>query len=158
MKPSFHVRCTCQMSRFMTTFLSIGHITITQASGLYLFARLESRLFGIPTGLNRYAAFGIKLRACHLKVFFYDKSTGPLNMLYNTRDCLVLHLPQTHDNDDTSPFYIPTPDFPSFCTSFWIIILILRGKYRRNDNKSGQRQIARLAQSNYNKIHLLALL
>lgn len=133
--------CEIHMSnvKVYDNFLSIGHITITQASGLYLFARLESRLFldSIPTGLNRYAAFGIKLRACRLKVFFYDKSTGPLNMLYNTRDCLVLNLPQTRDDDDTSPFNIPTPDFTSFCTSLWIIILILRGKYRSNDNKSG---------------------
>lgn len=89
-----------------------------------------------------------QVAACHLKVFFYDKSTGSLNVLYVMWDCLVLNWPQTCDDDDTSPFHIPPLDFSSISTSFWIIILVAdarltvltlipRGKYGSNNNKSG---------------------
>lgn len=112
MKPFFSCETHMSNVKVYDNFLSIGHITTTLASGLYLFARLESRLFldSIPTGLNRYAAFGIKSHARHLKVFFYDKATGSLNMLRNIPDCLVLHLPQTRDDEHLSFLY--PPDFP----------------------------------------------
>lgn len=64
-----------------------------------------------------------QVAACHLKLFIYDKSTVSPNMLYimwaNWR---VLHQPQTCDNEDTSPIYIPPPDFSilTFFTYFWI--------------------------------------
>lgn len=64
-----------------------------------------------------------QVAACNPKLFFYDKSTDSLNRLHNLWACRrVLHQPQTCDNDDTSPLYIPHPDFPgSTCfTYFWI--------------------------------------